>query len=140
MTIIPALVVVSWLAADPPEAAATPPAPPAAAAPAPAAVPAPAPAPAPAKKGNYLRLAAPVFYRDYAYVARFTAPGGALVTVVASERVTGLRGIGPIVTGADLPDELASAARGDGFEALYQITGQQGADLSDRLVLARARE
>lgn len=86
------------------------------------------------------RLAAPVFYRDYAYVARFTAPGGALVTVVASERVTGLRGIGPIVTGADLPDELASAARGDGFEALYQITGQQGADLSDRLVLARARE
>jgi hypothetical protein len=86
------------------------------------------------------RLAAPVFYRDYAYVARFTAPGGALVTVVASERVTGLRGIGPIVTGADLPDELASAARGGGFEALYQITGQQGADLSDRLVLARARE
>jgi hypothetical protein len=86
------------------------------------------------------RLAAPVFYRDYAYVARFTAPGGALVTVVASERVTGLRGIGPIVTGEDLPDELASAARGDGFEALYQITGQQGADLSDRLVLARARE
>ena len=86
------------------------------------------------------RLAAPVFYRDYAYVARFTAPGGALVTVVASERVTGLRGIGPIITGTSLPDELVQAARGQGFEALYQITGQQGADLSDRLILARGRQ
>lgn len=86
------------------------------------------------------RLAAPVFYRDYAYVARFTAPGGALVTVVASERVTGLRGIGPIITGHGLPDELTRAAEGNAFEALYQITGQQGADLSDRLILARVRE
>ncbi|MEO5707042.1 MAG: helix-turn-helix domain-containing protein [Alteraurantiacibacter sp.] len=86
-----------------------------------------------------MRIAAPVFYRDYAYVARFRATGGALVTVVASERVTGLRGIGPIVTARHLPDELAEAAEGDGFEALVQFTGQQGADLSERLVLVRAR-
>ena len=85
------------------------------------------------------RLAAPVFYRDYAYLARYRAPGGALVTVVASERVTGLRGIAPIVAGADLPAALESAAGEEGFEALYQITGQQGADLSDRLILARPR-
>ncbi len=86
-----------------------------------------------------MRIAAPVFYRDYAYVARFHAPGGALVTVVASERVTGLRGIGPIVTGRHLPDELEDAVDGDGMEALIQFTGQQGADLSERLVLVRAR-
>lgn len=86
-----------------------------------------------------MRIAAPVFYRDFAYVARFHATGGALVTVVASERVTGLRGIGPIVTARHLPDELASAADGDGFEALVQFTGQQGADLSEQLVLVRAR-
>lgn len=85
------------------------------------------------------RIAAPVFYRDYAYVARFHAPGGALVTVVASERVTGLRGIGPIVTAQHLPDDLAEAADGDGFEALIRFTGQQGADLSDQLVLVRER-
>ena len=86
-----------------------------------------------------MRIAAPVFYRDYAYVARFRATGGALVTVVASERVTGLRGIGPIVTARHLPDELAGAAGGDGFEALIQFTGQQGADLSEQLVLVRPR-
>ncbi|MES2699854.1 MAG: helix-turn-helix domain-containing protein [Pseudomonadota bacterium] len=86
-----------------------------------------------------MRIAAPVFYRDYAYVARFHATGGALVTVVASERVTGLRGIGPIVSARHLPDELANVAGGDGFEALIQFTGQQGADLSEQLVLVRER-
>ncbi len=86
------------------------------------------------------RLASPAFYRDYAYVARYRAPGGALVTVVASERVTGLRGVGPLVASDELDDGLADSADGDAFEALYQITGQQGADLSNRLVLARTRE
>lgn len=86
------------------------------------------------------RLASPVFYRDFAYVARLRAPGGGLLTVVASERVTGLRGIGAIVAGARLPEALGQAAASDGFEALFQITGQQGADLSDRLILARDRE
>jgi hypothetical protein len=61
VTTIAALVLTSLLAADPPAAPATP----AASAPAPAAAPAPppalVPAPAPEKKGNYLRLAAPVF-------------------------------------------------------------------------------
>ncbi|GAA0268929.1 hypothetical protein GCM10009127_05990 [Alteraurantiacibacter aestuarii] len=86
------------------------------------------------------RLASPAFYRDFAYITRYRAPGGALVTVIASERVTGLRGIGAIVASGDLPDELSDAAAHDGFEALFQITGQQGADLSDRLILARERE
>lgn len=85
------------------------------------------------------RLASPAFYRDFAYVSRYRAPGGGLVTVVASERVTGLRGIGAIVAGGELPAELADAAGEGAFEALFQITGQQGADLSDRLILARAR-
>lgn len=85
------------------------------------------------------RLASPAFYRDYAYIARFTAPGGALVTVVASERVTGLRGVGPIVA-AKLDQGLGDSASGGDFEALFQVTGQQGADLSSRLVLARARD
>ncbi len=85
------------------------------------------------------RLASPAFYRDFAYVARLRAPGGGLVTVVASERVTGLRGIGAIVAAGDLPDELENVAGDEGFEALFQITGQQGADLSDRLIMARPR-
>lgn len=86
-----------------------------------------------------MRIAAPVFYRDYAYVARFHAPGGALVTVVASERVTGLRGVGPIVAARHLPDELDEAAAGDGVEALIRFTGQQGADLSEAVELVRPR-
>ncbi len=86
------------------------------------------------------RIAAPVFYRDYAYLARFTAPGGAKVVVVASERETGLRALGPIVANAELPEKVADVAEGDApFEALWQVTGQQGADLSDRLILARTR-
>jgi hypothetical protein len=85
-------------------------------------------------------LASPVFYRDYGYVARFEAPGGSLVAVVAGARDTALRGLAPIVAGAELPDELAELAAGDtGVEALFQVTGQQGADLSERLLIARAR-
>lgn len=85
-------------------------------------------------------LASPVFYRDYGYVARFEAPGGTLVAVVAGARDTALRGLAPIVAEGDLPDPIADLAGDDeGFEALFQITGQQGADLSERLVVARAR-
>jgi hypothetical protein len=86
------------------------------------------------------RLASPVFYRDYGYLARFKAPGGSLVAVVAGARDTALRGLAPIAAGAELPGEIERLAEGDrGFEALFQITGQQGADLSDRLLLARER-
>ena len=85
-------------------------------------------------------LASPAFYRDYGYLARFRAPGGSLVAVVAGARETALRGLAPIVAGAELPGPLGSLAEGDeGLEALFQVTGQQGADLSDRLIVARAR-
>ena len=86
------------------------------------------------------RIASPVYYRDYGYVARFRTPGGALVGVVAGARDTGLRGISPIVASGDLSGKLEErAADTDDFEALYEITGQQGADLSERLLLARTR-
>ena len=86
------------------------------------------------------RLAAPVFYRDYGYMTRFRTPGGTLVAVVAGARETALRGLAPIVAGDDLPEELQELAEGDeGLEVLFQVTGQQGADLSERLLVARAR-
>ena len=84
-------------------------------------------------------LTSPAFYTDYAYVARFTAPSGALVAIVGGARETGLRGLSPIVAQDDLPEALAEPARGESFEALFRITGQQGADLSERLVIARPR-
>ena len=84
-------------------------------------------------------LASPAFYRDYGYVARFRAPGGALVAVVAGARDTGLRGLAPIASGESLPAGLDDVAEDGSFEALFEITGQQGADLSERLVVARAR-
>lgn len=86
------------------------------------------------------RLASPVFYRDYGYVARFEAPGGSLVAVVAGARDTALRGLAPIIAGTALPEGLADVARDErDLEALFQVTGQQGADLSERLLVARAR-
>jgi len=86
------------------------------------------------------RLASPVFYRDYGYVARFRSPGGTLVAVVAGARDTALRGLGSLLAQHDLPDEMRALAKEDrGFEAVFQITGQQGADLSARSILARAR-
>jgi hypothetical protein len=87
------------------------------------------------------RLAAPVFYRDYGFVTRFRAPGGSLVAVVAGARETALRGLGPIISAPALRDELEGLAEDDdtGMEALFQVTGQQGADLSDRLLVARER-
>jgi len=86
------------------------------------------------------RLASPVYYRDYAYVARYRTPGGTLVAVIAGARDTGLRGISPLVSAGSLPAGLGEQAAGEeDFEALYQITGQQGADLSERLLIARPR-
>ncbi len=86
------------------------------------------------------RLAAPVFYRDYGYVARFRTAGGSLVAVVAGARETALRGLAPLVSDGPLPAELKTLAEDDaGLEALFQVTGQQGADLSHRLLVARTR-
>ncbi len=86
------------------------------------------------------RLASSVFYDDYGYVARFEAPGGTLVAIVAGARDTALRGVAPIVAGDDLPDQIEDLAKGgEDLEALFQITGQQGADLSERLLVARER-
>jgi hypothetical protein len=85
-------------------------------------------------------LASPAFYRDYGYIARFRAPGGSWVAVVAGARETALRGLAPIIGGEQLPEQLGDLAAGEGsFEALFQVTGQQGADLSERLLVARER-
>ena len=85
------------------------------------------------------RLASPVSYRDYGYVSVFRTAADTRVAVVAGMRDTGLRALAPIVAAAELPDELEAVAESGDFEALVQVTGQQGADLSDRLVEARAR-
>ena len=78
-------------------------------------------------------------YRDYAYVSQFQTMSGAIVVVVASARDTGLRAIAPLLTRSKLPSEVAEAAKFEQYEALYQVTGQQGADLSERLLFARPR-
>jgi hypothetical protein len=85
-------------------------------------------------------LTTPFYYKDYAYLSEFREPGGALVAVVASERETGLRGLAHIAGEAKLPDGIGSLAKNDkGFEALFEVTGQQGADLGEKLVKAAAR-
>lgn len=82
----------------------------------------------------------PYYYKDYAYLSEFREPGGALVAVVASERETGLRGLAHIAAGPKLPGDVGKLAKGDkGFEALFEITGQQGADLGEKLLKAAAR-
>lgn len=90
--------------------------------------------------GEARSLASGRYYRDYGYLARFREPGGALVAVVAAERDTGLRGLAPLAVSARLPERLDELAEGLApFEALYEITGQQGADLDEKVVVARAR-
>ena len=89
--------------------------------------------------GEALSRTSTQYYRDFGYLARFRRPGGALVAVVAGARDTGLRGLAPLATG-DLDARLEDVAEGDGsFEAVFEFTGQQGADLSSRLDLARER-
>lgn len=84
-------------------------------------------------------LASPAFYRDYAYLAAFTATTGAQVVVIASQRETGLRGISPLAMSDSLPGAIAEVAGSPPFDALIQVTGQQGADLNERVILARER-
>ncbi|HSQ96601.1 MAG TPA: helix-turn-helix domain-containing protein [Croceibacterium sp.] len=90
--------------------------------------------------GEAFALTTPRYYQDYGYIARFREPGGALVGIVAGERDTGLRGAAPLAVSTNLPDKLqAMASSGKSFEALYQITGQQGADLGEKLEQVRSR-
>ena len=88
--------------------------------------------------GEALSRTSTRYYRDFGYVARFRQPGGALVAVVAGARDTGLRGLAPLAAGA-LDARLEEVAEDGSFEAVFEFTGQQGADLSSRLDLARER-
>jgi hypothetical protein len=86
------------------------------------------------------QLVTDAVYKDYGFVTRFRSAGGGLVAVVAGTRETGLRGIAPIVAGK-LPPALDKVAQGGGpFVSLFEVTGQQGADLSEKLLQARARK
>lgn len=85
------------------------------------------------------RLASSAYYHDYGYVARYRTPSGALVAILAGSRDTGLRGVAPIAAIPELPEQVSDLAGSGDFEALYQITGQQGADLSDKLVYSGKR-
>ena len=90
--------------------------------------------------GEARSLASAQYYRDYGKLARFREPGGALVAVLAGERDTGLRGLAPLAVSAELPNAIEELAEDGGpFEALYEITGQQGADLDEKLVEVRTR-
>jgi hypothetical protein len=90
--------------------------------------------------GEALSLATPRYYHDYGYIARFRDPGGSLVGILAGERDTGLRGVAPLAVARQLPSQVAAlAAGGKDFEALYEITGQQGADLGEKVVEVRSR-
>ena len=60
--------------------------------------------------------------------------------MLAGERDTGLRGLAPLAVSAELPNAIEELAEDGGpFEALYEITGQQGADLDEKLVEVRTR-
>lgn len=90
--------------------------------------------------GEALALPTAQYYDDYGYIARFRQPGGALIGVIAGERDTGLRGVAPLAVSAHLPDKIQQLANGGkAFEALYDITGQQGADLGEKLAEVRPR-
>ena len=88
--------------------------------------------------GEALSRTSTRYYRDFGYLARFRQPGGALVAVVAGARDTGLRGLAPLAAGS-LDARLEEVADDGSFEAVFEFTGQQGADLSSRLDLARER-
>jgi hypothetical protein len=90
--------------------------------------------------GEALALPTAQYYDDYGYIARFRQPGGALIGIVAGERDTGLRGMAPVAVSTALPEKIRELAEnGKPFEALYEIAGQQGADLGEKLVEVRAR-
>jgi hypothetical protein len=90
--------------------------------------------------GEALALPTAQYYQDYGYVARFRQPGGTLVGIVAGERDTGLRGVAPLAASAALPEKMRRLAEnGEAFEAIYEVTGQQGADLGSKLADVRPR-
>jgi hypothetical protein len=90
--------------------------------------------------GEALALPTAQYYQDYGYIARFRQPGGALIGIVAAERDTGLRGVAPLAVSTGLPERIRELAEnGRPFEALYEVTGQQGADLGEKLVEVRPR-
>lgn len=87
-------------------------------------------------------LPLPGYYTDYGYFSVFREPGGGLVAIIAGERDTALKAIAPVVTRKTPPpllDRQARASDDPSYEALFEVTGQQGADFGERLLIAEPR-
>jgi len=87
-------------------------------------------------------LPLPGYYTDYGYFSVFREPGGGLVAIIAGERDTALKAIAPVVTRKNPPpllDRQARASDDPSYEALFEVTGQQGADFGERLLIAEPR-
>jgi hypothetical protein len=80
-------------------------------------------------------------YRDYAYLARLTGPGGVAHLVLAGTRDIGL--MQAAEAAADAQQQHALAARvpkGGAFEALYEVQGVNGVNVQAQLIDARGTE
>ena len=78
-------------------------------------------------------------YRDFAYLSRFTGPGGHAHLLIAGTRDTGLM---QAAENAADPGRLAElrdlVPRPQSFEALYEVQGVNGTNIESRLVRASA--
>jgi hypothetical protein len=78
-------------------------------------------------------------YRDYAYLAAFTGPGGHAHLVLAGMRDVGLMQAAELVADQGRLRELQSQLPGRGpFEALYEVQGLNGINVEARLLEATA--
>lgn len=74
-------------------------------------------------------------YRDMAYLASFTGPGGLQHMVIAGTRDTGLMQAAESATTPEALQELAAGSPSwRGFEALYEVDGVNGVNVEARLV------
>lgn len=76
--------------------------------------------------------------RDYAYIASIPGPSGKRIIIISGTRDAAVVQAAQIVVDPEQLDAIAAKAKGDAFEALYEVRTLGNVNLGSSLVIARS--
>lgn len=78
--------------------------------------------------------------RDYGYFTRFPGPTGNTISIIAGARDIGLSGVAEAMTTPSLLKSLPRIRDDQAIEVLFEVEGQNGANLKTKLLVAQQRD
>lgn len=78
--------------------------------------------------------------RDYGYFTRFPGPTGNTISIIAGARDIGLSGVAEAVTSPTVLKSLPRIRDDQAIEVLFEVEGQNGANLKTKLLVAQQRD